>query len=197
LCHPRVMEALPRRLTAVLLTALILAGCQLFGETPAGHGDPPPTNATCTTTLTDPNGDPNPVCAASMGSCPEGSSASPAGSAPGIRIVAERQADLHLFVSNQSFDDASVELTVSIDGTELVSGPFDVEGQHNWCQFPAKISPGRHVVTVVSDTGAELRERFALPETGRRYAVIDYWYGAAKDRPHFTWQFLSEPPMFG
>lgn len=196
MCHPRVMEALPRRLAVVLLTALTLAGCQLFGETSAGHGDQPPTNASCMTTLTDPNGYPNPVCEASMGSCPEGSSASSADSAPGIRIVAERQADLHLFVSNQSFDDTMVDLTVSVDGTELVSGPFNVEGQHTWCQFPAKVSPGRHVVTVVSDTGAELRERLALPETGRRYAVIDYWYSAKKDHPFLTWQFGSDPPMF-
>lgn len=28
---------------------------------------------------------------------------------------------MHLFVSNWSFDDATVELTVSMDGTELVS----------------------------------------------------------------------------
>lgn len=77
----------------------------------------------------------------------------------------------------------------------MVSGPFDVEGQHNWCEFPAKVSPGRHVVTVVSDTGAELRERFPLPETGRRYAAIDYWYGVKNDHPFFTWEFLSRKPV--
>ncbi len=132
-----------------------------------------------------------------MGLCPEGSSSSPAGSAPDIRIVAERQADMQFFVSNQSFDDATVELAVSIDGTELVSGLFDVKDQHNWCKFSAKVSPGQHVVTVVSDTGAELRERFMLPEAGRRYAVIHYWYGAEKDHPFFDWQFLSNKPAFG
>lgn len=132
-----------------------------------------------------------------MGFCPEGSSSSPTGSVPDIRIVAERQADMKLFVSNQSFDDATVELTVSIDGTELVSGIFDVKNQHNWCEFPAKTSPGQHVVTVVSDTGAELRERFMLPDVGRRYAVINYWYGAEKDHPFFDWQFLSNRPAFG
>ncbi len=120
--------------------------------------------------------------------CPQGSSDSSAGSASGIRIVTERQADLHLFVSNQSFDDPTVELTLSIDGTVLVSGPFDVESQHNWCEFLVKTSPGRHLLSVVSDTGAEMREHFAVAKKGRRYAVIDYWYSALKERPHFTWE---------
>lgn len=52
-------------------------------------------------------------------------------------------------------------------------------------------------MTVVSDTGAELRERFGLLETGLRYAVIDYWYGAKKDHPFLEWQFLSNQPGFG
>lgn len=132
-----------------------------------------------------------------LASCPEASSASPAASASGLQIVAERQADLHLYVSNQSSDDPIVELTVSIDGIELVSGPFHVAGQHNWCLFPAKVPAGRHVVTVVSDTGGELRKRFALPESGRRYALIDYWYREQNDRPFFGWQFMPNQPLFG
>lgn len=53
--------------------------------------------------------------AESTGICPEGSSFSPTGSSPGIRIVAERLADMQLLVSNQSFDDPTVDLTVSIE----------------------------------------------------------------------------------
>ncbi len=133
-----------------------------------------------------------------MGFCPEGSSASsPTGPAPDIRLVAERRADMHFFVSNQSFDDPDVELTVSIDGTELVSGLFDVKGQHNWCKFSAKVSPGHHVFTVVSDTGAGLRERFSLPEAGRRYAVIHHWNVGKNDRPFLEWQFSPNEPAFG
>ncbi len=129
--------------------------------------------------------------------CPQGSSASSAGSPSGIRIVTERQADMHLFISNQSTDDPTVELTLSIDGTVLASGAFDVEGQHNWCEFPAKVSPGRHVVTVVADRGVELREHFAVPKKGRRYAVIHYWNSAPIERGNFTWEFGSRQPMFG
>jgi hypothetical protein len=88
----------------------------------------------------------------------------------------EQDANLHLWVSNQSFEDASVVLKVSIDGLDLVAQPFEVQSQHNWVLFPITAPPGDHLLVVVSDTGAELWETFTLPEEGRRYSVVDYWY---------------------
>ena len=99
------------------------------------------------------------------------SAASPSSALSTIRIVAEQDADLHLWMSNQSFEDASVVLKVSIDGIDVVAQPFDVRSQHNWVLFPITAPPGDHVLVVVSDTGAELRENFTLPEEGRQYAA--------------------------
>ncbi|GAA3778149.1 hypothetical protein GCM10022225_77530 [Plantactinospora mayteni] len=113
-----------------------------------------------------------------------------------IRVVSADQADLHLWVSNQSFKDDPVIFTVAIDGIVVVAQPFEVGSQHNWILFPIKASPGRHIVDVVSDTGVEVQEPFTLPETGRRYAVIDYWtYPGDGDR-RITWQFRSDPVAF-
>ena len=120
----------------------------------------------------------------------------PSGDDKTIRIVGEHQADLLLWVSNQSFIDDPVSLTVRIDDAELIAQPFHVEGQHNWLLFPIKVSPGRHLLTAESDTGAEVRKRFMSPESGRRYAVVDYWNYEGDRGPHLSWTFQSTPVAF-
>ena len=114
-----------------------------------------------------------------------------------VSIVDEKAADLQLWVSNQSFVDDTVQITIAIDGVELVDRPFAVEGQHNWVRFPVALQAGRHEVVAVSDTGVELRESFTIPETGRRHAVIDYWYYPDdKQGRHFTWHIQKDPLAF-
>ena len=114
-----------------------------------------------------------------------------------VRVVDEKAADLQLWVSNQSFVDDPVRLTISIDGVELVERSFAVEGQHNWILFPVALAPGWHEVVAVSDTGAELRETFRVPRDGQRYAVLDYWnYPDDKHGRHFTWMVQDEPVAF-
>jgi hypothetical protein len=115
---------------------------------------------------------------------------------PTIGVTSESDADLHLWVSNQSFADDPVRITVTIDDTVVVDQAFDVEGQHNWIQFPIEAPPGRHVVAVVSDTGIEMTEHFVLPKAGPRYAVIDYWNYPDEEGRHFTWSFSAEPVAF-
>ncbi|MEV1319160.1 hypothetical protein AB0J14_24130 [Micromonospora arborensis] len=116
--------------------------------------------------------------------------------APAVRLVEEHLADLHLWVSNQSFRDDPVVLTVSIDGTEIVDRHFAVEGQHNFVLFPVRVPPGDHVVRVVSGTGVDFQERFTMPEAGRRYAAIGY-VNAVDDRGRtIDWIFRSTPIAF-
>jgi hypothetical protein len=84
-----------------------------------------------------------------------------------------------------------------LDAGALLRGGGDghKDGFH-WVLFPIKVSPGRHVLSVVSDTGVEMRKRFTVPETGRRYALIDYWRYADADSRHINWHIQSRPLHF-
>jgi hypothetical protein len=111
-----------------------------------------------------------------------------------VRLVDEGQADLMLFVSNQSFDEEQVRLTVAVDGIPVVDGDFHVEGQHNWVGFPLSLSPGVHQITAESDTGATLSESFRVPGSKPRYAVIDHW--GDEDSAELSWSIQREPIGF-
>ena len=111
-----------------------------------------------------------------------------------VRLVAPDDADLVLYVSNQSFEDESVRLKLAVDGVTVVDGEFRVEGQHNWIRFPLSLSPGSHSLTAESDTGATLKESFQVPGDEARYAVVDYW--AEDDSPELMWLFQREPVGF-
>ncbi|MBD8869175.1 hypothetical protein [Nocardioides donggukensis] len=118
-----------------------------------------------------------------------------------VRLVDEAAANLVLIVSNQSFDDEVVRLSVVIDGVTVVDGDFHVEGQHNWISFPLGLPTGVHELTAASDSGATLRESFEVRRASARYAVIDYW--TEDDSPdtddpavYLTWQFQRHAPAF-
>ncbi len=59
-----------------------------------------------------------------------------------MRLVDEKQADLLLHVSNQSFEHTRVRLTVAVDGVTVVDGDFHVEDQHNWVSRFASTETG-------------------------------------------------------
>lgn len=111
-----------------------------------------------------------------------------------VRLVEEDQADLVLYVSNQSFDDEEVRVTVAIDGIVIVDGDFHVEDQHNWISFPLEMSPGDHEVTADADSGAAMSETFQVPGDKARFAVIDYW--GEDDSAYFSWLFHRQPIGF-
>lgn len=136
-------------------------------------------------------------CGESTGRATDPGPGAPAGSGVGgVELVPEEQADLHLWVSNQSFADDPVAVTVTIDGVTVVDQPFAVEGQHNWELFPVALEPGRHTLSATSDTGVSLERTFRVPEGGPRYAVLDYWYYADSEGRHFSWRDQAEPVAF-
>jgi len=53
-----------------------------------------------------------------------------------VHLVGPDDADLLLYVSNQSFEDENVRLKLDVDGVTVVDGEFRVEGQHHWIRFP-------------------------------------------------------------
>ncbi|NYJ02065.1 hypothetical protein HNR19_002763 [Nocardioides thalensis] len=112
-----------------------------------------------------------------------------------MRVVEKAHADLVLYVSNQSFDDEEVRLTVAVDGVTVVDGDFFVEDQHNWVSFPLSLSPGDHDITAESDTGAEMIESFRVPGDRMRFAIIDHW--GEDGSADLEWTFHRQPVAFG
>jgi hypothetical protein len=111
-----------------------------------------------------------------------------------VRLVDRDEADLLLYVSNQSFDDEEVQLTVAVDDVTVVDADFHVEGQHNWISFPLSLPAGVHQITAESDTGATMTKSFRVPGDQTRYAVIDHW--GADGSAELTWQFQRQPVAF-
>ena len=105
-------------------------------------------------------------------------------------------ANVVLWVSNQSFVDESVRITVTIDGRTVIDQDFAVEGQHNWIKFPLTADPGPHDLAVTSDTGARLVNWLVVPEAGLRYGLINYWRDVDEDRRHFDFQSSDRPFAF-
>lgn len=101
-----------------------------------------------------------------------------------------------LYVSNQSFEDATVGITVTIDGEVVIDQDFAVEGQHNWIEFTPTIEPGDHTLMATSNTGAELTIDFALPESEPRWAVLDYWHSPEEEPGRFTFNISDQPLAF-
>jgi len=112
-----------------------------------------------------------------------------------VRLVGPDDADLILYVSNQSFEDDNVSMKLAVDGVTVVDDQFPVKGQHNWIRFPLSLSSGSHSLTAESDTGATLKESFQVPGDKARYAVVNYW--ADEEPPKLEWQFQTDPVYFG
>ena len=112
-----------------------------------------------------------------------------------VRVVGEDEARLRLFVSNQSFVDDPVRVTVAIDGVPVVDQDLVVEGQHTWVDFPLALPPGRHELVATSGTGARLTERFRTGEQ-TRYAVINYWNYEDEDGRFLDWRIQDDPVAF-
>ncbi len=126
---------------------------------------------------------------------PRSASGPPTGSGP-VRVVAEERADLRLWVSNQSVEDGSVGITITVDGVPVVDHDFEVGSQHNWQLFPVALEPGRHTLHAESDTGAVREVAFRIPQGRQRHAVVDYWGEDDADGPSLTWLIQREPVAF-
>lgn len=113
-----------------------------------------------------------------------------------IRLIDEAEADLVLYVSNQSFEDSPVIIQVAIDGVLLVDHAFALEGGHNWFTFPTSLPPGEHILTATSNTGASTEQAVEIPEGERRWAALDYWYSPQGEPRRFTWHLSTEPIVF-
>jgi hypothetical protein len=102
----------------------------------------------------------------------------------------------HLFVSNQSFDLDPVDIDLYIDGTHIVTGDFEVKGQHNWIRFDFKVATGEHELRAVSKKGgAERKATFKLNGT-ERWSVVDYWFSKESQPKDLSINFYDQEPAF-
>lgn len=116
---------------------------------------------------------------------------------PEIHFTSDDEPPLTLYLSNQSFEDDPVLLTLSIDSVALIDGRFYVESQHNWLAALIELPPGEHTITASSDSGATLTETFEISPQQRLWAVLDYWYDGTSRSRKLTWFVSDEPVGFG
>jgi hypothetical protein len=168
---------------SLLLTLSLLAGLALVGSA-CGADSPDTVTAEVPAT-------PNPSPTPSTPTPPDVSAA------PGPdENAAPATSPVTLYISNQSFDDPSVTMTVTIDGTVVADQEFNVEGQHNWITFDLDLPAGDHSLVAVSDTATELTAEFSTALDQPRWAVIDYWWYSAEGAANFTFDISDKPIGF-
>jgi hypothetical protein len=100
-----------------------------------------------------------------------------------------------LYVSNQSFDDESVRMTVVVDGEAALDQDLEVRGQHDFLPVPLDLAPGPHDLVVTTDSGARSDIRLEVPPAPeRRWVTILYW---TEDRTRVDVDVHTEPVAFG
>jgi hypothetical protein len=103
---------------------------------------------------------------------------------------------LHLYVSNQSFHLSLVDIDIWLDDTHMVTGGFDVEGQHNWILFDLQMPAGSHSMRAEALDGTVLLN-VAVPVPQERWGVLDFWYYTDDpSHPQFTWNLSATPVAF-
>lgn len=100
-----------------------------------------------------------------------------------------------LYVSNQSFDRPTVDITVSIDGRVAVSDAFPVMDQHNWVAHRFELAEGKHQIVARSVSGEANFSATVLVPAGRHWAVLDYWCHDTT-APSFSWDLSDKPIGF-
>jgi hypothetical protein len=105
-------------------------------------------------------------------------------------------APLHLYVSNQSFENDLVQIDVFMNGTRVVTGDFPVGSQHNWYEFDIEVPVGTLSVRAIGiDGNADLGQQIEVP--AERWVVIDYWfYPDEAEGEHFTLAVHDQPVTF-
>ena len=109
-------------------------------------------------------------------------------------VVAQSEANVVMFVSNQSFDNPDVRMAVALDGAVLADQVFDVCGQHSQAAFPLDLEPGWHDLEVATDSGLAYSGRVDVPPSGPRWVLVSHW---TEDTPRVAVDVVSEQPGFG
>ena len=110
-----------------------------------------------------------------------------------------KDGNLILYVSNQSYETKIVDILVTIDDTPTLHEYFKVANQHLWKQFSLQLSQGRHKIKAVTWKGnAVIEQEFEL--NGKRWAVLNFCYGKQEghmcNKPSFLFEVFDKPIRF-
>lgn len=104
--------------------------------------------------------------------------------------------NVFLDVTNQSYDDPDVHITISVSGRPFVDQNFPVKGQHHIVGFALSLAPGEHELEVTSDTGVNQRVPVFVSEDEPVYLHLAYWDIGDED-PYFAVAVQDEPFGYG
>jgi hypothetical protein len=123
-----------------------------------------------------------------------------------ITVSDDGTSDLTLYVSNQSYVDRTVDITVVLDGDVIIDRGFDVGDQHNHIEHRVQLDHGSHqlhATTVIDGEAIELSEEFVIDANQQRYAVLSYWHyeptregDTSFDPPQLNFDIQDEPIGF-
>ncbi len=80
---------------------------------------------------------------------------------------------LVLFISNQSYGDPEIDVTVTVDGEVVVDRSFSVENQHTTVSYRLPLEPGDHELVIRTGTGAT-QDQVVTLGSDRRYLYVSY-----------------------
>ncbi len=112
------------------------------------------------------------------------------------RRLVERDANVHVYVS-VGFDEAT-EVSLSVDGTQVLDEPFRSQGQDVPTAVELAVPAGRHTVVLESGTGARREVTLGVPARGDRWVNLELWDDpATAGEGRFEWRVQDSPPAFG
>ena len=104
--------------------------------------------------------------------------------------------DVYLDVSNQSFFDPDVHITIRGGAETYVDDSFPVEGQHHIVSYQLTLGAGTHHLTVSSDSGATEDLTVDVRDDGPTYVFLSYWADEGS-RPWFDADQSRQPFAYG
>ena len=115
----------------------------------------------------------------------------------GRRVRNAPDAPFELLVTNQSYGDPDVVLTIRVDGTVIADREFPVEGQHTVAHFALDLAPGEHRIEIEADDGSTVTETFTVPPDASFYGILFYWGPDAEEGPPLDLTLGDEPFAIG
>lgn len=103
---------------------------------------------------------------------------------------------VHVYVSNQSFDDPVVDLRVSIGDDVLFDGEAKVGNQHDWKLRERNMTAGTYTITALErSTATQASQEFTFAAGEQRWIVVDFW-NDEQDGARFTFLVRDEQVHF-